>query len=108
MRRVLEHDVKAAAVALARIPEPEQPRIFWLWLQQADWAHKVHKRTGKPHPVWGNGSLYQAMHFHGSDPFEFANPDHCSALEYILRALSARKRQSPPQRAYLAGARTKE
>lgn len=91
MRRMLEHDVKAAAVALTRIPAGEQRRIFDLWLHQADWAHKITKRTGKPHPVWGNGSLYQAMHFQADEVFDFANALHCSALELILNRLTRRQ-----------------
>ena len=90
MRRILEFEAKAAALALARIPKAERMRIFALWVHQADWAHKIHKRTGAPHPVWGNGSLYQAMHFQAEEQFDYSNLSHCDALGSVLDMLMKR------------------
>lgn len=91
MRRILEFEVKAAAVALACIPKAERKRIFALWVHQADWAHKIHKRTGAPHPVWGNGSLNQAMHFQAEEQFDYSNLSHCDALGLVLDMLMERR-----------------
>ena len=91
MRRVLAIDVKAAAAALVKLPEDERGRMCELWIHQADWAHKYMKVNGKPHAVWGNGSLLDAMHIRDFDVFDFGNPEHCSAMETVLGCLVAHK-----------------
>ena len=90
MRRILDYEVKAAAAALAKLPCEERKRMCELWIHQAEWSHKYMKKHAKPHPVWGNGSLLQALHIQDFDAFSFSNSDHCSAMETVLNCLVAR------------------
>jgi len=87
MRRVLSIDVKHAAVALVKLPESERKRMCNLWIHQAEWAHKYMKVNGKPHPVWGNGSLQDAIHIRKIDVFGYGDVEHCSAMEVVLGCL---------------------
>ncbi len=98
MRRVLACEVKAAAAALTKLPENERKRMCMLWIHQADWSHKYMKKHSKPHPVWGNGSLQQAMHIQDYAPFDFSNVDYCSAMETVLGCLVEQKSRRLSQR----------
>ena len=91
MRRVLAYEVKAAAAALTKLPQNERRRMCELWIHQAEWSHKYMKKQEKPHPVWGNGSLSQAMHLTDFDGFDYSNPEHCSAMEVVLNCLVRRQ-----------------
>ena len=91
MRRVLEVEVKAIAVALTKLSSGERRRMCNLWIHQAHWSHKYMKKHGKPHPVWGNGSLLQAVHIRTLDDFVFSNAEHCSAMETVLNCLAEQK-----------------
>ena len=91
MRRLLSYEVKAAAAALTKLPLDERERMCDLWLHQADWAHKIMKTTGKPHAVWGNGSLSQAMHIREFPEFDIQDDDHRGALSVVLACLDKRR-----------------
>lgn len=91
MRRVLSIDVKSAASGLVKLPQNERKRMCNLWIHQAEWAHKYMKFHSKPHPVWGNGSLLDAMHIRDIEVFDYGNRHHCSAMKVVLGCLIARK-----------------
>ena len=91
MRRLLTSDVKAAAIALINVPISERGRTCSYWIDHADWAHKYMKTCGKPHPVWGRGSLLEVVEGRDAMAFNFADVDHCSAMETLLHHLVARK-----------------
>lgn len=91
MRRVLAIDVKVASAALVKSPVDERKRMCELWIHQADWAHKYMKQNKIPHPVWGNGSLTEAMHIRDYADFCYGNADHCSAMKIVLACLIANK-----------------
>ncbi len=91
MRRVLAIDVKAASAALVKLPKDERSRMCNLWIHQAEWAHKYMKMNVKPHPIWSNGSLSEAMHIREFAEFDYGNSDHCSAMETVLECLVANK-----------------
>lgn len=57
MRRCLLGDLLAAADHLAALPEAARPAAMVRLMDQAHAAHAYHRRFGRPHPLWGDGSL---------------------------------------------------
>jgi len=57
MRRCLLGDLLAAADHLAALPEAARPAAMARLMDQAHAAHAYHRRFGRPHPLWGDGSL---------------------------------------------------
>ena len=53
MRKCLLGDIITAAAVLG----PNSPLSAVEMIHQAHAAHKYAKRLGRPHPLWGNGSL---------------------------------------------------
>ena len=60
MRPILHGDVIAAARAVMRLPPEMQAGALQRLLTQAQMADSYSKRTGRAHPLWGNGSLFTA------------------------------------------------
>lgn len=88
MRQVLLGDVTAAARALLTAPPGDRARLIRLWLDQAHMAHACHKRTGRPHPLWGNGSLMARALAAGAraEPLP-SDTDYLHALRHVIEAL---------------------
>ncbi len=57
MRAVLHQDLIALAGCLLRIPPPERPSFANLQIKLADAADRYRARTGRVHPIFGNGTL---------------------------------------------------
>lgn len=57
MRTTLLGDVVAAARVLLHISPLEHSDAIDRLLSEAHTAHLYAKRLGRPHPLWGNGSL---------------------------------------------------
>jgi hypothetical protein len=57
MRRVLIGDLMAAAAVLPSAPQGQRAQLAQNILCQTDAAHRYFKRFGRPHPLWGDGSL---------------------------------------------------
>ncbi len=92
MRQILLGDVTAAARALVTAPPGDRARLIRLWLDQAHMAHAFHKRIGRPHPLWGNGSLMARALAAGprAEPLP-SDPDYLSALRLVIEALLDRR-----------------
>jgi len=102
MRRVHLGDVIAAARALAHCPAADRPQLADLLIRQADAAHRYMKRMGRPHPMWGNGSLESRAGGLGfAQGLDLGQSAHLAAMAQVASALAARKMglallQSPP------------
>lgn len=57
MRRCLIGDLLAAADCVAGMAGAERRRHLARLLDEAHAAHRYARRFGRPHPVWGDGSL---------------------------------------------------
>lgn len=57
MRRCLLDDLVAAARCLGRAHPSERDALARRLIAEAHAAHHYHRRFGRPHPRWGNGSL---------------------------------------------------
>ncbi|MFK7834893.1 MAG: hypothetical protein AB8B60_01620 [Sulfitobacter sp.] len=93
MRTVYFSDLRAAGrVLLACSASVRQAKCKEL-LQQADIADRVTRNTGKLHPKWGNGTLYDAAVRQGValEP-SLDDPDYALCLEIVLRQLRQRPR----------------
>ncbi len=91
MRRCLIGDMLAAAVAVADLAAPEQPQAIARLIAEADAAHRHAKRLGRPHPVWGNGSLQARCLGAGSPPFASDDARHLAALAGVAAVLAHRR-----------------
>ncbi len=57
MRRCLIGDLLAAADCVAGMAGDDQARHLARLLAEAHAAHRYARRFGRPHPLWGDGSL---------------------------------------------------
>lgn len=88
MRPVLHGDVSCAARALFAAPEALRGLLCRRMIREADSAEAHVRRTGKAHPLWGNGSLMSAARKRRlADEPGFDNPGYCQCFEMVLRAL---------------------
>lgn len=99
MRAVLVGDVWAAARALRALPGPARARACRLLLQEADAAHRYHRRFGRAHPRWGTGSLMARAGQAGPLPPAppLSDPDWCDCLAVVLSELAAFRRTGQPE-----------
>ena len=90
MRRVLIGDLLVAASVIGAASDPR--RTTQTLLAEADAAHRYAKRFGRPHPLWGNGSLMaRALAEPHSAPITLDAPIALDALARLCQALSARR-----------------
>lgn len=61
MRQILMGDLISVARAALVLPRADRKQAVLLALEQAHIADKITKQTGRPHAVWGNGSLQAAV-----------------------------------------------
>jgi len=96
MRPVLHGDVSMAARVLLSVPDPVRPIRMARLLREAEAADSHRRRTGRAHPVWGNGSLMAAAARlpRGPEP-DFDDADYCRCWTVVFDALIAhRSRQA--------------
>lgn len=92
MRPVLHGDVVAAARALLAVAEADRDALSERMLDEAGWADACRKRTGRAHPVWGDGSLMAAALRRGPPPEPLLNDtEYCTCLIRVLEAVVARR-----------------
>lgn len=90
MRPVLHGDVSCAARALLAVPELRRPDLCMRLIREAEIADAHVRRTGRLHPMWGNGSLMSAARKRVlADEPGFENSDYCACFEQVLAALVA-------------------
>ena len=83
----------AAALVAAAAPDERSGLIRQL-LDQADAAHRYAKRFGRPHPIWGNGSLMASALAFGTGAANHGSEAFLSSLAALAAELAARKRNS--------------
>lgn len=91
MRPVQLADIEIAARVLRIVPKDLRNSCVKQLLQQADVADRYRKRLGRPHPLFGAGSLMSAAMRHPKAP----RPDACDHLHLdciglVVRQLAAR------------------
>jgi len=96
MRPVLHGDVSCAARALFAVPEAMRGLLCRRMIREADCADAHMRRTGRAHPLWGNGSLMSAARKRRlADEPGFDDPGYCQCFEMVLRALVDRTLSRP-------------
>lgn len=88
MRRVLLGDLTAAAAHLAALPPALRPGAMTRLLQEAHAAHRYMRRMGRPHPLWGDGSLMARALAAGSGAVPRGGIDF-AALAVVAATLAA-------------------
>lgn len=88
MRPLLHGDVSSAARALYAVPVSAREGLCARLIREAEAADAHLRRTGRVHPLWGNGSLMSAAHKRRlADEPGFDDPGYCQCFETVLRAL---------------------
>ncbi|SDW28694.1 hypothetical protein SAMN05444358_101413 [Ruegeria halocynthiae] len=88
MRPILHGDISAAARALLVAPPPERDLLSARMIAEAELADQHVARTGRLHPVYGNGSLMAAARCRPlADEPNFDDPQYCQCFEMVLRKL---------------------
>ena len=91
MRPLTHGDVVAAACATRHLPNESRRAEVLRLLDRAHAADLFRKRTGRAHPVLGDGSLLGAVLKVGSgrsEPF-LSDKDHLSALASVIDTVLA-------------------
>ena len=93
MRPVLHGDVAAAGCALLRVDPAARKDLIVRMMDEAEAADQFRLKTGRAHPVWGNGTLMAAAMARprASEPF-LGDPDYCSCMALVFDTLLARIR----------------
>lgn len=95
MRRCLMGDILAAASALQPADLLHLQISGARLIAEADAAHRYAKRHGRPHPLWGNGSLMaRAMAEPVAQPANFSCPVYLLAFQAITAALTNFRRHA--------------
>jgi hypothetical protein len=94
MRRVLYSDVTAAARALLTVPDGARAGVCERMLVRAHYADCYTRRMGRPHPLWGNGTLL-AVAWAGRMPREpcFDSDDYCRCIALVVQQIAACRTQ---------------
>ncbi len=88
MRPVLHGDVTNAARALLAVPRGVRRGLCNRLIREAETADIYARRTGRHHPLWGNGSLMSAARKRMlADEPDFDDLDYCACFEMVLRQL---------------------
>src|SRR5690554_6830703 len=97
MRPVLHGDLVAAARVLLPLEEAARPRAVWRMLEAAEVADRYRKRTGRPHPRYGGGSLMAAASAWARVPEPWPDdPDYLRCLRVVIVALLERRERAVP------------
>jgi hypothetical protein len=88
MRPVMHGDVGNAARALLAVAADQRADLCQRLIGEAEAADRHMRRTGRLHPLWGNGSLMSAARRRVlADETGFDDPAYCQCFETVLRAL---------------------
>ncbi len=88
MRTVMLGDVVALACVLRAMPKCDHASLLASFLDRAHSAHKVHKRLGRPHCDWGNGSLLSLAERQPQHPAPFCGDvAFMDALRAVIDAI---------------------
>lgn len=92
MRPILHGDVSSAARALLAVPVNFRKALCDRMILDAERADTHMRRSGRPHPVLGNGSLMSSARKRllASEP-GFDDIDYCQCFELVLQALINRR-----------------
>lgn len=92
MRRILPNDLIAAAAVLAAAPLAARAALARQMLDQSHAAHAYFKRFGRPHQIWGDGSLLtRALAFDHRAAPNLSDALFLAALAQMARACAAHK-----------------
>lgn len=73
-------------------PAYQRDRALQRMMIEAHAAHKFHKRKGRPHPKWGNGSLLARANCESQIAEPFASDiAYLQALDTVIKGLLLRK-----------------
>jgi len=93
MRPVLHGDVVAAARALYQVEAGVRADALEDLFQRAAWADDFRKRTGRVHPVWGDGSLMAVALGRDTPPEPLSSDSaYCDCLAMVFEGLVAWRR----------------
>lgn len=88
MRPLLHGDVSAAARVLLTLPPHSRDGYCRRLIAEAEAADRHVLKTGRLHPLFGNGSLMAAARTRPlADEPGFDDPDYCMCFETVLRHL---------------------
>ncbi len=88
MRPVLHGDVTAAARALLLVAPEAREALCRRMIEEADFADRYAKRLGRPHRLWGNGTLMAAARARPlADEPGLGEERYCRCLETVFRLL---------------------
>lgn len=92
MRTTMLGDIIAAARVLLAITPGAYPVAIDRMLAEAHFAHQYFKRLGRPHPLWGNGSLMgrAALMSQMREPFA-SDRQYLIALRAVIDGILRRK-----------------
>lgn len=88
MRAVGLTDLDAATRAVVLMPPANWVKAARAMMDAAHVADIWRKRTGRPHPSGGTGSLYVQATLHPVAAASLADPRYCAAMAAVLLALS--------------------
>lgn len=92
MRYLLIGDILALAGALQEVAPHQRLALAGLLLDEAHAAHKMRRRLGRTHPVWGGGSLMaRALAFSAQAMAKTVTADYLSAVAAASEAVRAWK-----------------
>ncbi len=88
MRPVLHGDLSSAARALLAAPRLSRKRLCVQMITEAELADAHVQKTGRLHPLYGNGSLMAAARTRVlADEPGFDDVQYCQCFEMVLRQL---------------------
>lgn len=94
MQYLLIGDILALAGALQEVAPHQRRALAERLLDEAHAAHKMRRRLGRPHPVWGGGTLMaRAMAFSSQAMARAICGDYLSAVVTATEAVRAWKSQ---------------
>lgn len=94
MRRIAHPDLSAAARALLAMPEARRAAEAERIILEAEAADRYRRRTGRPHPLWGNGTLEGAARGRMlADPRALSDSGYLGCLALVLEALLRHRRE---------------
>lgn len=88
MRPVLHGDATTTARALLAVAPDVRPSFLARLIARAEAADRYRLKTGRAHPLWGNGTLMACAFAHGVAPEPGLDaPDYLDCLIAVLAAL---------------------